>query len=315
MYELENHKEAAKQPDGRQIFIKAFLETPERSLSLIDLFALITNLRWLLLGGMIAGGIAGLLAGFFLTPTYQAKVVLEYVDQDSSSPGSIGGAFGGVASLAGLSFGQSSGRAYSIGRLQSQNMLMEYMRQFDVLKIIYADRWDATEQKFLADSSGRAPTLLEGYKKFREDIVSVSTDTKTQLISLEIEWKDPAQTAIWANGYTRFTSDILRQEKLKEANRTLGLLSAELATAQLPELRAAIVKLIQDQIRQKMLASVPEMYGFRIVDKAITPERPIKPKRWLLVAAGSCLVGVIVLFAGLALHINRAWRKANDQKK
>jgi uncharacterized protein involved in exopolysaccharide biosynthesis len=310
MDQLENRQEATELPHDRQIFIKAFLETPERSLSVIDLFALMGNLRWLLMGGVILGGLVGLLIGYMLKPTYQAKVVLEYVDQDSGSVSSLGGTLGGVASLAGLSFGQSSGRSYSVGRLQSQSLLMEYMRDSDMLKIIFADRWDPQKRSFQADSNGRMPTLQQGYKKFREDIISISTDTKTQLISVEIEWTDPKQTAIWADGYARFTSDVLRQEKLAEANRTLGLLSVELARAQLPELRAAIVKLVQEQIRQKMLASVPEMYGFRVVDKATTPERPIKPKRLLLIAAGGCLGGIIIIFIGLVLNISKARHSA-----
>jgi uncharacterized protein involved in exopolysaccharide biosynthesis len=310
MHVKEEKEEAGTFVRGQKIYVKAFLDEPDKNFSFIDIFTLIRSFRWLLVIALVAGCLVGLLVSFLSTPSYRAKTVFEYSEQDSSStPSGLGGALGSVASLAGLGIGQSNGRTYAVGRLQSQSLMMDYLQTTGALRLLYASQWSAAEKKFKSDSSGKVPTLLQGYKKFEKDVASISTDTRTQLITLEIHWSDPVQATKWANEYIQFASNALRQNKMQETTRTLGLLQAELARAELPELRTAIVKLIQDQIRQRMLASVPETYGFRIIDSAVVPEKPFKPVLVLLVVAGGALGVFFGLFIGFVRYMSGSRNK------
>ena len=70
-----------------------------------------------------------------------------------------------------------------------------------------------------------------------------------------------------------------------------GFLEKELASTDLVEARAAINRLIEEQIKQRMLASVSQEYAFRTVGRALPPDADdfVSPRRLLLVVGGTAL--------------------------
>ena len=57
----------------------------------------------------------------------------------------------------------------------------------------------------------------------------------------------------------------------------------------------AINRLIEGQIRQRMIASVTQEYAFRVVDRALTPDLSdkVRPKRALMLLGGLIIGGFI----------------------
>ena len=84
----------------------------------------------------------------------------------------------------------------------------------------------------------------------------------------------------------------------------MGYLEKELKNTLDIGTRESINRLIEVQVRQRMLANVTEQYSLRVVDKAMPADAdtPIKPKKLLMVAAGPFLGGFLgvlwVLVAG-----------------
>ncbi len=67
------------------------------------------------------------------------------------------------------------------------------------------------------------------------------------------------------------------------------------------EARDAISRLMEAQVKQRMLANVTQDYSFRVVDRAIPPDKddPISPQKALLLVSGVLLglaVGIVGVF-------------------
>ena len=94
--------------------------------------------------------------------------------------------------------------------------------------------------------------------------------------------------------------DAERRRAVAESRASIEYLEKELATTITVDTRNAISRLMEAQIKQRMLANVTVEYAFRVIDRALAPDLKdmIRPKRLLLVAFGfvlGLLVGVIVV--------------------
>ena len=72
-----------------------------------------------------------------------------------------------------------------------------------------------------------------------------------------------------------------------EADASMGYLQNEIATMVDVNTREAISRLMEEQIKQEMLAHVTKQYSFKVVDSAIPADRdsPV-PIKILYIAAG-----------------------------
>jgi LPS O-antigen subunit length determinant protein (WzzB/FepE family) len=95
----------------------------------------------------------------------------------------------------------------------------------------------------------------------------------------------------------------------------MRFLEKELQSSSTVEARDAISRLIEAQVKERMLANVTPDYSFRVVDKAIPADRddPVKPQKALLIAVGVLLglvVGLLpVLVGGVRFAVMPGYRK------
>ena len=71
------------------------------------------------------------------------------------------------------------------------------------------------------------------------------------------------------------------------------------------EIQQAIYRLIEAQTKSIALANAREEYAFRVIDPAVAAERPVRPKRLNIVAAGAVLGLVLALVLVLVRHALR----------
>lgn len=131
--------------------------------------------------------------------------------------------------------------------------------------------------------------------------VRVAHNQRISLVTLAIEWEDPALAAKWANNLVRHVNGRLRAEAVEEAERSIAYLERQLPQTTSVEVQQAIYRLIEAQTKKKMIASTREEYAFTTIDPAVTPERRQRPRRTLLVVlglilgmAGGCVVAVVM---------------------
>ncbi|MDE2136624.1 MAG: hypothetical protein KGJ68_04260, partial [Gammaproteobacteria bacterium] len=104
----------------------------------------------------------------------------------------------------------------------------------------------------------------------------------------------------------------MRARAMAKALAYTGFLEKELAATELVETRAAISRLIEEQIKQRMVASVTQEYAFQTVGHAYPPDADdfVRPQR-LLLAVGGIFLGLLLgLGAAFVASLGGAPRRA-----
>jgi uncharacterized protein involved in exopolysaccharide biosynthesis len=130
-------------------------------------------------------------------------------------------------------------------------------------------------------------------------MISVSSDKKTGLYTLSVEWKDPELAAEWANDAVARLNAHMRQQAIEEAKKSISFLEDELHRTSLVNAQNILYSLIEEQTKSIMMANVRDEYVFKVIDPAMAPEHRSKPKRKLIVMLGFVLglmLGIFIAF-------------------
>jgi len=178
--------------------------------------------------------------------------------------------------------------------------------------VLYASKWDTERQRWNVPQDEQ-PTPGKAYALFGH-VRSVKQDEDTHLVTLQIEWKDRMAAAAWANDLVERLNAEMRQRAIAHADASVGYLERELNTTSAVATREAINRLIEAQIKQRMLANVTREYAFRVVDRAVPADSddPVRPRKFLLLVGGALfgfVLGVLAVSVRFAL---RQWRLASS---
>lgn len=268
----------------------------------IDFRALLAKLasrRWWIVGIVFAVTAAFTIAAFVMTPVYRAATVLvpAAANRVGGDIGSALGQLGGLAAIAGIGIGSGDSETEeALAVLRSRQFTERFIDDEGLMTRLFADKWDAANKTW---KQGIAPTSSKAYRYFDEEIRSVTRDKKSGLITLQIEWRDRKEAAAWANEIVQRLNEEMRARAAKNAVASVGFLERELESTSNIANREAIGRLMEAQIKQRMLANVTQEYAFRVVDKAMPSDEddPVKPQKLKMIAGGlllGCVFGILV---------------------
>lgn len=262
-------------------------------MDLRQLFIRLWARRWLILATVLVFTAAFAAAAFLIRPVYRATTVLLPASSErsslSNSLSSALGSLGGLASLAGVSVGSGDvATEEALAVLRSRQFTESFLNDNNLMPKLYARKWDTAGGKWRVGPDDQ-PTPAQAFKYFDKKIRSITQDRKTGLVSLQIDWRDRNEAAAWANELTQRLNTEMRERAIAKADASLGFLEKELVTTTDIGTREAVNRLIETQIKQRMLANVSPEYVFRVVDKAMAPDAddPVWPQKALLIAAGA----------------------------
>ena len=274
----------------------------EQVIELRDLVRTCWRSRWLILGMTLALGLIGTGLAFWLTPIYRGEVVLSAAPtmnpENSSLSSSLAGQLGGLSSLVGLKTTGPDITEEAIATLQSRSFTQSFVERHNLLPILFASDWDAANSKWNTDD---VPTLGDAFKLFDKHIREVIEDSKTGLVTLRVDWRDRELAAQWANQMVADLNQQLRERAIKDADKGIQYLDAELAKTSVLDIQLAIDGLLSNELHTIMLANVNEEYAFRVIDPAIVSDEDdfVWPMRLVLIAGGLLLgmiIGVLAAF-------------------
>lgn len=234
---------------------------------------------------------------------YRAEVLLVPAEQQSAPM--IGGQLGGLAALAGVNMTESSG-VEALAVLRSRQFARDFIEQFNLMPVIFEDEWDVENERWLTDDPAEMPDLRDGVKFFHEEILQVSEERGTGLVTLGVEWTDPEIAAEWASVLVRRLNGRLREGALREAETNVAYLESEMTNTTLFTLQESIGRLLESELQKLMLAKGNEEFAFKIVDPAVAPKERVRPKRALVAVIGTLLGGLLGVFIVLVGHAGRA---------
>lgn len=230
---------------------------------------------------------------------YRVDVILATVEQDDFSA-ALGGLPSQLSSLAEIvGTGSGSNSEIALATLSGRAFTESFVREQNLLPRLFPDRWNDQAKAW----KGRAPTPSDSYRLVEHGGVrQVIRDRRSGLITLRLEHSDRELIATMATGMVSRVNDILRMKAAHDATASIQYLSHELESQPLVEVRASINRLIEAQIKRRMLAHVQTDYALAIVDFAGVPDESdnVRPRR-VLIVANAAVVGLILGVAAIVL--------------
>jgi uncharacterized protein involved in exopolysaccharide biosynthesis len=105
----------------------------------------------------------------------------------------------------------------------------------------------------------------------------------------------------------------LRERAVAEAQRNLDYMRAQLEKTEIVEVREAVYRIMESQLKAIMLAQSRKEFAFRILDPATAPDpdQIARPKRAMVIVAGligGLLLGVLLGLVRSIFSMRRARR-------
>jgi len=290
---------------------QARVEDYEEGMELRLLFSRLKARWWWILLSVVLFTAAFYTAAHVLTPIYRASTLLIPTktdnDMDSGGAGGLGGGgIGGVASLVGINLGgKDSLTEEALAVLKSREFTDKFISDLNLMPVLYPKLWDKQTGKWKVDQAHQ-PTAARAFRYFDKTIRTVVPEKKTDLITVNIDWTDRIAAANWANELIQRLNQEMRQRATARADASVGYLEKEFESTNAVATREAIGRLIETQVRQRMMAVVTPEFAFRVIDHALAPDKNDVhfPNKFLMVLAGPVIgfiFGVLLVMGHASL--------------
>ena len=252
---------------------------------------------------------------------YQSTAILApKLDGGTGGLSRLASQYGGLASLAGINLGGLGGDgmskpAIALEKMKSLSFFNQYLYEDFLIDLMAVESWDANTRQLIYDDEiydvasnkwlrevdpprQSRPSDQEAHEGFVE-LVSISEDKQTGLISVSVEHESPDIAKQWVELMVSRVSEDLRSKDIREAEESIKFLETQREKTSLVSLDEIFAQLIEEQTKTIMLANVSKDYVFDVIDPPVAPELKSKPSRALICVLGTLLggmLGVVVVF-------------------
>lgn len=297
--------------ENKYVIIESGNSKDQDEINFFDLIRLLHQ-SWKMIAGCI---LLSCIISFIYAQTspevYKAEVLLAPAEQGNSADPSSLSRFGGFAALAGINIPGSSNMERVLATLMSRRFLKHYIETQNALPLIFEDRWDKEKQEWILGAAQANPTVDDGYNALG-GAVSANQEKGTNLIKLSVYWHDPKLAADWANDLVKQLNERLRAQAVQDSKKRVKYLEEELAKTSLKNKKDVLYNLLESEEQKAMLANVNENFSLEVIDPAVEPVSPEKPKKTIIVIFGLACGGFIGIFAALGCKF---LQKYNNTKK
>ena len=182
--------------------------------------------------------------------------------------------------------------------LLSKAFIEEFINDKNLMPILFEKKWDKDKNTWKV-SKDSIPPFEEAYRIMTEDVLSLSTDIRTGVMTFKVTWTDKVLVEDWANSMINMVNDNIRDRSISEYEASISYLKKELESTKLSDLKVVLYNLIEQDIRNISIAKSQENYAFKVLDPARVPNKRIRPKRTQITISGGIfglLISFIVIF-------------------
>ena len=138
------------------------------------------------------------------------------------------------------------------------------------------------------------PSSQESLEEFLE-LVSISQDNKTQLVTLNVDHLSPVVAQQWSLWIVKEINAILANMEVSNSQASIDYLNRQIKVTPYSELRTMFYELIRESTKSMMLAAVNPEYVLTTIDPPVIPEIKSNPQRALICILGTLLGGMLSL--------------------
>lgn len=294
----ENTDEVTRSQRIVYVVARDILSLERRDVGLEDFIKPVWRGRWLIITCILIFGLAGITYAFVARKWYVATTVLMPVSENNMHglAGQLGN-LGLLTSLAGINLNTGNSAAASLGVLRSRDFAREFIEQQNLLHVLLWNQWNAKAGRWRESNPLRQPDIRDAIRYFDRDVLAVTQDRESGLVTVSIRWKDPVKAAAWANMVVERLNAEMRARALAEGDANIAFLEKEMATTTQMSVRAAVAQVIETELQKLMLARSNKQFAFRIIDHAQVPKYRAWPKRGIIAVIGVFAGGLGGLFA------------------
>ena len=294
-------------------------------IDLRELFGVLWGNKIKIIGITAVFAVVSVIYALSVPNQYKASALLAPAQQQSGGLSGALGQLGGLASLAGVSIGGGESSEAQVAQeiMKSWSFIEGFIADNDLAVEVYAaEGWsrESNQLKFdndvyavktktwlvENDNIGRLgpPTSWQLFEKFSE-MLAVSEDKKSGLISISIEYYSPQIAKRWLDLYISSINKHMQARQVVKVSNNIEYLEAQIEKTSITEMQEVFYTIIEEQIKSQMLAEASPDYAFVAVSPSMVPEEKSQPKRALICILGTLLGGILSVLTVLVLHFAR----------
>ena len=292
---------------------------PDDEIDLKELFFVLWSGKWLISAVTGFAALISIAYALFLPNIYVSESILAPRGGEDLGA-SLSRSYGGLAALAGVSLPSGSGGGVEIAKkaIFSSSFVETYLMEDILVELMAVESWDAENDQLVIDAEvydiekkkwvrdvsfplAPKPHIDEAMQIYKNQ-VSVSEDKQTGIITLRTEHLSPRVAQRLNQLIVQEINNFQRQQKIQKADSAIEYLTKQRESNQLIKMDEIFSGLIEEQIKEKMLASVYDNYLFDVIQEPTLPILKSKPSRALICVLGTLLGGMLGLVIVLVRH-------------
>lgn len=297
------------------------IDAYDDEIDLRELFSVLWSGKKLIVAITAAFAFVSVIYALSVPNQYKATTLLAAAQQEAGGLSGALGQLGGLASLAGVSIGEGDSSETQIAQeiIQSWGFIESFIDNNDLaVEVFAAEGWDRSSNSLSIDGdlydieskvwvrsppSGKTvqPTSWELYEEFKK-YLSISQDKKTGMVTLSVEYYSPILAKQWTDKLVSGINAHMQARKLKQVNSNIQYLEAQIEKTSIVDMKEVFYTIIEEQIKNKMLAEASPESAFVTVSPAMIPEEKSQPKRAVICILGILLGGMLATLIVLVRH-------------
>ena len=300
---------------------QTLLNQYDDEIDLRELFAVLWAGKLKIIAITAIFAVASVIYALSVPNQYKATALLAPAQSDGGGLSGALGQLGGLASLAGVSLGGGESGEAQIAQeiMKSWSYIEGFIADNNIAVEVYAaegwskgsntleinnDAYDVGANEWLVeDESGAigAPSSWKLFESFNQ-MLSVSEDKKSGLVSVSIEYFSPQIAKQWVDMYVESINRFMQQRQIDKVTRNINYLQEQIEKTAIAEMQEVFYTIIEEQTKNKMLAEASPEYVFVAVGPSMVPELKSQPKRALICILGTLLGGMLSVLLVLVMH-------------
>jgi uncharacterized protein involved in exopolysaccharide biosynthesis len=269
----------------------------EDEVNLLDYLIVLLKHKRLIAGIVIGAGLLSVVVSLLMTNIYRSEATIVARQQEKAEGSSPLASLWGMAGVAGEigGFGGRGDVDKIEALLKSRDLVRRVVEKYSLLPRLFDDDWDPRKKEW---RDNPAPTVQDAYKLIKEDMLTVSRDRKTDIVTIKIDHEDPRFAKELVDHYLTELSESLREETLKDAEENRRFLQDQLDKSTDALLREKISNLLAKEIEKETLARAQKYYSFLVLDPSVVSDldKKVKPKRAIICILSVLVAGCLAVF-------------------
>lgn len=261
---------------------------------------------------------------FSLPDSYKATVILAPSQNDSGGISSNLSQLGGIAAIAGFNVGTAVASESRVAQeiMKSWNFIDKFVSSNNLSIPLYASKgWRREDNSLIIDKNlydlenrtwliqningqNIGPSSWDIYKSFLE-VLSVSEDLNTGLVEVSIEFYSPSLAKEWLDLFVYTINKNMQERQINKVSNNLLYLQEQIQNTSSSEIQEILYKIIEEQMKNKMLAQASPEYVFVVVNHSMLPEIKSKPGRLTIIILGTLIGFIFSIISVTVLHFVR----------